>query len=152
MNTVRTDTPAAYRNAQKRPCLPQVPSRWRRFLHLSLVVASGVLLTNGLIGDRGLLDTLDAHNEHATLQLEIDQLRNQNQDLSVSAHRLREDASAIEEIARRDLGLIRPGELLFLLPDTPSKLRERPADRVDPAGKAVLASRAEVMTRGGAVW
>ena len=152
MNTIRPDTPVAYRNAQKRPSVPQVPTRGRRLLHLSLVVASGVLVANALIGHRGFVDTLDAHNEHITLQLEIDQLRHQNQELGVRAKRLREDARAIEELARRALGLIRPGELLFLLADTPSILRERSTDRVDPIGNAVLASRAEVTTRGGAVW
>ncbi|MGE3405088.1 MAG: septum formation initiator family protein [Vicinamibacterales bacterium] len=33
------------------------------------------------------------------------------------ARRLREDPSAIEDIARRELGLIRPGEKLFILKD-----------------------------------
>lgn len=152
MATIRPDTPIAYRNAQKRPGIPPVPTRGRRLLHLSLVIASGVLVTNALIGDRGLIDALDAHNEHTALQFEIDQLQLQNKTLRLFAQRLREDASAIEEIARRDLGLIRPGELLFLLADTPSILRERQNDRVDPIGNAVLISRANVTTRGGAVW
>ena len=33
------------------------------------------------------------------------------------ARRLREDPSAIEEQARRELGLIKPGEVLFIVKD-----------------------------------
>jgi cell division protein FtsB len=32
---------------------------------------------------------------------------------------LREDPNAIEELARRELGLIRPGETLFIIKDIP---------------------------------
>ena len=33
------------------------------------------------------------------------------------ARRLREDPSAIEELARQELGLIKPGEKLFIVKD-----------------------------------
>jgi cell division protein FtsB len=32
---------------------------------------------------------------------------------------LKEDPAAIEEVARRELGLIKPGERLFILKDVP---------------------------------
>jgi cell division protein FtsB len=35
----------------------------------------------------------------------------------VAARRLREDPSAIESVARRDLGLIKPGEKVFIVKD-----------------------------------
>ena len=35
------------------------------------------------------------------------------------ARRLREDPSAIEDLARRELGLIKPGEKLFIVKDIP---------------------------------
>jgi cell division protein FtsB len=37
--------------------------------------------------------------------------------LREQARRLREEASAIEALAREQLGLIRPGEILFILKD-----------------------------------
>ena len=43
--------------------------------------------------------------------------RAENQWLREEARRLREDPSAIEEIARRDLGLIKPGEKVFIIKD-----------------------------------
>jgi cell division protein FtsB len=49
----------------------------------------------------------------------ITQLRAENARLREVARRLREDPSAIEEIARRELGLIRPGERVFIVKDVP---------------------------------
>jgi cell division protein FtsB len=37
--------------------------------------------------------------------------------LREEARRLREDPTAVEEIARRELGLIKPGERLFIVKD-----------------------------------
>ena len=37
------------------------------------------------------------------------------------ARRLREDSTAIEEQARRELGLIKPGEVLFIVKDISQK-------------------------------
>ena len=45
--------------------------------------------------------------------------RAENARLREQARRLREDPGAIEEIARRELGLIRPGERVFIVKDAP---------------------------------
>ena len=45
--------------------------------------------------------------------------RAENARLRETARRLREDPSAIEEIARRELGLIKPGERVFIVKDVP---------------------------------
>ena len=46
--------------------------------------------------------------------------RAENARLREEVRRLEEDPAAIEEIARRDLGLIRPGEKLFIVKDLPA--------------------------------
>ena len=53
-------------------------------------------------------------------------LRTENARLREEARRLREDPAAIEEIARRELGLIKPGEKLFIVRDVgPADSRTR---------------------------
>ena len=47
-------------------------------------------------------------------------MRVENQRLREQARRYREDPSAIEELARKDLGLIKPGEKLFIIRDQPA--------------------------------
>ena len=44
-------------------------------------------------------------------------MRAENAGLRLQAQRLREDPSAIEELARQELGLIKPGERLFIVKD-----------------------------------
>ena len=63
------------------------------------------------------------------LAASIASLRQDNARLREQARRLREDPRAIEDIARRELGLIRPGELLFIVKDVPSP---SPAPKVHP--------------------
>jgi cell division protein FtsB len=51
-------------------------------------------------------------------EAQVARLRQENAQLRDEARRLREDPKAIESVAREELGLIRPGELLFILKDT----------------------------------
>jgi len=81
-----------------------------------LFVAS-VLLVNGLFGERGLTETLRARRTYAAAQGELDRLRQRNAALRHQARRLSEDPSAIEWVARENLGLVRPGEILITIRD-----------------------------------
>ena len=83
-----------------------------------LFVAS-VIIVDGLVGDRGLLAMLRARHEYDELAASISRQKAENARLRDQARRLREDPSAIEEIARRELGLIKPGERVFIVKDVP---------------------------------
>ena len=93
----------------------------RRTARYLLLFVTGALVLNALVGERGLLATLTANRLHAELSDRITGLRQDNESLREEARRLREEPTAIEEIARRDLGLIREGERLFILSDDPSR-------------------------------
>jgi len=83
---------------------------------LLLFVAS-IIIVDTLVGDRGLLAMLRARKTYDELTLAVARQRAENAHLREEARRLREDPAAIEEIARRDLGLIRPGEKVFIVKD-----------------------------------
>jgi cell division protein FtsB len=76
-----------------------------------------VFVADGLVGERGLVAMLRARQEYDELAATIARQRVENARLREEARRLREDPSAIEEIARRELGLIKPGEKVFLVKD-----------------------------------
>jgi cell division protein FtsB len=78
----------------------------------------GVLVVSSLIGEHGYLATLRAQKEERGLQVALARVRIENQQLQQDAARLQTDPSALEEAARRELGLIRPGETLVILRDT----------------------------------
>jgi cell division protein FtsB len=105
----------------KRPATasPTPPSRRprRRTIQYLLVAIGVVLLIDALVGDKGLLAMLQARENYRVLEQAVTDARAENTRLREDARRLREDPSAIEDIARRELGLIRPGEKLFILKD-----------------------------------
>lgn len=84
-----------------------------------LIFVASVIVVDGLVGDRGLLAILRARQEYDQLAATIAKQRAENTRLREEARYLKDDPSAIEEVARRELGLIRPGERLFIIKDIP---------------------------------
>jgi cell division protein FtsB len=69
---------------------------------------------------------LRARREYSHLEAQLAQVRAKNAALSEEARRYREDPEAIEEAARRDLGMIKNGEKVFIIRDVlPSELVPR---------------------------
>ena len=93
------------------------PARTRPIVQFLLVCVAIVILVDALVGDRGLLAMLRARHEHDELTDAIARQRAENARLRNEARQLREDPSTIEELARRDLGLIHPGEKVFIIKD-----------------------------------
>jgi cell division protein FtsB len=98
---------------------PKRPTRARRIAHLLLIFAASVIVVDALVGERGLLAMLRAQHEYDELSASVAHQRAENARLRDTVRRLREDPTAIEEIARRELGLIKPGERLFIIRDVP---------------------------------
>ena len=78
-----------------------------------------LVAVDALVGDRGLLAMLRARKEGEELSATIARERTENARLREDARRLAEDPAAIEEVARRELGLIKPGERVFIVKDIP---------------------------------
>ena len=73
---------------------------------------------DAFVGDRGLAALVRTRQEHDRLAADVGSRKRENDRLREQIRRLRgEDPAAIEEIARRELGLIRPGERLFIIRD-----------------------------------
>jgi cell division protein FtsB len=109
------------RLAPPKPALPrlgfggQMASRGRRFFRHFLLFVTLVIVVDAVFGEKGLLALLEARREYAALERSLARARAENAELRESARRLREDPAAIEEAARRELGLIKPGEVLFIV-------------------------------------
>ncbi len=96
-------------------------SRGRRLLRHALVFITAVIIIDAIAGEKGLLSLLQARREYAALERSLERARAENAELRDMARRLREDPAAIEEQARRELGLIKPGEVLFIVKDIEKK-------------------------------
>ena len=99
---------------------PQQAGRAWRVVRLLLLFVAVAIVVDAIVGDRGLIAMRDAKRQHDALAATIARQRAENARLREEVRRLKEDPSAIEEIARRDLGLIRPGEKVFIVKDLTS--------------------------------
>jgi cell division protein FtsB len=95
--------------------------RGRRLARYALGFVTIVLVLDAIVGEKGLLTLLKARRDFHAVEGALDQARHRNIELREEARRLREDPAAVEELARRELGLIKPGEKLFIVKDVPQK-------------------------------
>jgi cell division protein FtsB len=84
----------------------------RRFWSHAMLFLASVLLVNGLFGERGLMQSMRARRVFAEAARDLARLKHDNAGLRDQARRLRSDPATIESIARQDLGLMRPGEIV----------------------------------------
>ena len=90
----------------------------RQFWPHAMLFLACVLLVNGLFGERGLTETIRARRAYVVSVRELNDLRRDNARLREQVRRRRTDPGTIEGIAREQLGLIRPGEILVRIHDT----------------------------------
>ena len=116
VRVVKRDTPSEPKRRKTR----RQDERKPRYIVWLLVFIASVIFIDNLVGDRGLLAMLRARQEYGELAGTIASQREENARLRSEIRRLKEDPRAIEEIARRDLGLIKAGEKLFIVKDVQS--------------------------------
>lgn len=92
-----------------------------RVIHYLLLLATCALVANALGGESGLLATRMASHQQSRLAERIAVLKAENDALRERARRLREDPTFIEEVARREFGLIREGERVFIIRPAPEE-------------------------------
>jgi cell division protein FtsB len=97
-------------NPDRPPLRPRL--RLVAILLLALVAAS-------VMGNRGLLRLYQMHRARAALTREIGELAAANAALAEEVRGLRTDPARIEAIAREELGLVKPGELIYEFRATP---------------------------------
>ncbi len=73
---------------------------------LALVVAS-------VMGNRSLIRLYQMHRDRVAIEREIEQLTTANAALAEEVRTLRTDPARVEAIAREELGLVRPGDLVY---------------------------------------
>ena len=82
-----------------------------------IVVLAMAALVWALLGDLGFREVLRLRTERQELAAEVERLRKKRKMLEKTVLRLGESPQAIEARERSDLGMIRKGETVFLLPE-----------------------------------
>ncbi len=107
---------------QQLPRRTPTPRRTGRYVLLLVTI---LLVANAFVGERGLVALLRANQAQSRLQRVIDTLRVDNNRLHRYVAALRDEPRFIEDLARRTLGMISPGEQLFIVRTTTA-----PADEI----------------------
>ena len=110
--------------------MPRPTRRTARFLVLLVTV---LLVGNAILGDSGYLSLMRAADEAEQLSQSIAAVQARNDALRENARQLREEAWRIEELARGELGLMQPGEKLFIVADRPPPAVADAGEAAEPA-------------------
>ncbi len=108
------------------PRLPPLPTRLsaervRRAIRAALLGLALLVVVDAVVGEDGLLALVEARRTDAALRRALDEARATNEELRVRVRKLREQRSTIETVARQDLGLVKPGETLFIIKNAPGR-------------------------------
>ena len=106
----------------------RMPQNLRRLLFVS-IAGSVAFAAIFVFSDSGLGELRRLDDRKAQLSADIELIRTENERLRTELARPA-DPLRVERLAREELGLVKPGEVVLLLP--PSASRRDPADRTEP--------------------
>ncbi|MGH7852744.1 MAG: FtsB family cell division protein [Candidatus Binatia bacterium] len=114
-----------------------LPQRWPVFLIGALIVLLSLVT---LVGERGALHLWRLHGEKVRLDEQNYRLQKENESLRQRVHNIRNDDDYLEKLAREELNMVRPGEIVYRF-QTSQRTREasrratnEPASQPRPAG------------------
>jgi cell division protein FtsB len=87
----------------------------RQFLLLALFA----LFVHDVFGPHGVLAMRRTQKEIEQIRAQIGKINDENKLLAQQVTSLKSDPKSIERIAREEMGLARPGEMIFKIPDPP---------------------------------
>jgi cell division protein FtsB len=110
---------------------PKPVARSRAALIVTAVVLAVAL--EGIFGAHGVLAMFRLKRQVRETQQQTQKLNQENQKLAGQVRALRSDPATIERLAREQLGLARPGEMIFKLPPKPPA--QNPAKPASPSAQ-----------------
>ena len=96
---------------------PDRPAVKPASVFLLSLVFSALLFSLFFVGDRGLLQVRRQRIELRAAQEEVARIDAENRKLEAEVAALKSDPRALEKIAREKLQLVKPGEVVVILPD-----------------------------------
>ena len=103
-----------------------------RLVQYVLVFLASAVFIIGLIGEKGLIERMRTSRQRQALADATERLRVKNAAIREQIRRLRTEPRAAEELIRRDLGWIRPGEKVFIIRDAPAAQAPAPTPERPP--------------------
>lgn len=102
----------------------------RRNAIFVMALLSLALLIHEIFGQNGYMTLRRQKKEYTALQQQIQTVSEQNQQLEQKIHALKNNPEAVEKQARDQLRLVKPGEIIYMLPGretTSAKATQQPS-------------------------
>jgi|YNPNPStandDraft_1061719.scaffolds.fasta_scaffold380411_1 cell division protein FtsB len=96
----------------------------RKFFILLIGSFLYILILTFLFERRGLIDVLNSRKELSKIQKEVEVLREKKVRLEWEIKVLRENIISVEEMARKDLGLVYPDEIIVIIDEEYLRLQK----------------------------
>ena len=117
-----------------------IPQRWLIYLFSALIVLLALIT---VVGERGVLYLSRLRGEKNRLDEQNFHLQKENEALRQRVYRIRNDNAYLEKLAREELSLVRPGEIVYQFSNPANRPGDQKPDsrvgtkaRGAPAGKA----------------
>ena len=107
-----------------------LPRRWPIYLVGALIVLLSVVT---IVGERGALHLWRLRGEKSRLDEQNYRLQKQNEALRQRIQRVRNDDDYLEKLAREELNMVRPGEVVYRFQSTSRRDANEPASQSRPA-------------------
>ena len=104
-----------------RPAWSWLALEWRRLGTIASVLLIVAILLHAMFGANGMVVYRQKRTELQSLQSEVERLRKENNQYVEQIRSLKSDPAAIEKEAREQLRYARPGEVVYVAPETPQK-------------------------------
>ena len=91
----------------------QPPAKRRPYIRYGLIVLALVFLYNVMIGPRGLIKLAELRSQKNEIRVQVDSLEARKRELLAEKERLLKDTAYLEKLARKELGMARPGERVY---------------------------------------
>jgi cell division protein FtsB len=88
-----------------------------------LILSIGFVVADSLFFGKGIPKVFRLKRKLNNIQTRIEEIKKENTALEVAIEKLRSNPLTIETIAREELGMARPGEIIYLLPIERNNLR-----------------------------
>lgn len=85
-----------------------------------------------LFGEKGVVKIIRLRRERDRIIADVSHIQEENKRLQEEIRRLRDDSRYLESVARRDLGLIKENEILFIFEDKEAAKEDKKDQRIDP--------------------
>ncbi len=112
----------------------QIPQTWTLCVLIFLILS---LAAYTIVGERGVFHLWRLRGEKIRLDEQNFALQKENENLRQRISRLRQNNFYLEKVAREELNLVRPGDIIYRFPSNdPKNSRARaPAERAPAAQK-----------------